>query len=205
MPSIENLPEHPFCTFVTQVQANKHIKNALVSLVQRLQLNTNILLFCCWIGETGRKQFTKKNMQDILSDILPWHNKIVLTLKKMRKSLEDRIRKPSDYTTTKLILEQEITANKIEQLMLTEVSIRPSYPRTDSQKFVDACKNITTYCKELQTGMDQQDTEAIKQLLSLIFPTIDTNQIDTFWGTSFTKTKKYKIPEYSQLELDELL
>jgi len=102
-------------------------------------------------------------------------------------------------------LEQEITANKIEQLMLTEVSIRPSYPRTDSQKFVDACKNITTYCKELQTGMDQQDTEAIKQLLSLIFPTIDTNQIDTFWGTSFTKTKKYKIPEYSQLELDELL
>ncbi len=202
--SIDNLPEHPFCDFVKEVQSNQYIKNALVSLIQRLQLNPNILLFCCWIGKTGRKQFNKKYMQEILANVLPWHNNVVLKLKKMRKDLATA-QTPSYHTIGKLILEQEITANKIEQLMLTEISIRPVYQRTDAQKFVDACKNITTYCKELQVGMDQQDTEAVKRLLSVIFSGIDSKQIDTFWGTSFTKTKKYKIPEYSQLELDELL
>ena len=82
----------------------------------------------------------------------------------MRKDLQNSSKKTLDHTISKLILEQEITSNKIEQLMLAEISIRPTYQRTDTQKFVDACKNITTYCKELRSGMDQQDTEAIKRL-----------------------------------------
>jgi uncharacterized protein (TIGR02444 family) len=199
------LPEHSFCIFVKQIASQNHTKSILLTLQQRLNLNINILLFCCWVAQTGRKQFNKKDIQNISLAILPWHEQVVAALKKLRIFLRQKTLKPINHKICEFILEKEIIANQIEQLMLTDAIMRPSYQRSITQKFTDACKNISTYCKESRAGMDQQDTEIIKQLLSLVFPTIDQKQISAYWGTSFTKNKKHNIPSYTQFELDEFL
>ncbi|KPJ67405.1 MAG: hypothetical protein AMJ43_03865 [Coxiella sp. DG_40] len=204
MINMSTLPEHPFCTFVKQVALQNHIKNILLNLQQRLKLNINILLFCCWVAQTGRKQFNKKDIQNISTAITPWHEQIVLTLKKLRKYLQQNT-KPISHKISNIILEKEIIADQIEQLLLVDTIMRPSYRRSAIQKLIDACKNISVYCKESHHAMDQQDTELIKQLLSLVFPTLDRKQISTYWDTSFTKNKKHNLPSFTQFELDEFL
>jgi len=194
-----------FCKFVKQVQAQNQVKNALIGLQQRLNLNVNILLFCCWTAQIGHKQMNKKDILDILAAISPWHEKIVLALKKLRKRAQQETTKPTLRKISKLILEKEIAANQIEQKILCDIMIKPACKYSKTQKFITACKNITNYCKELRNGMDHQDTEAIKCLLSTIFPNIDTKQITAYWGTSFTKSKNYNPHLYSQPQLDDLL
>lgn len=205
MINMSTLPEHHFCTFVKQIASQNHTKSILLNLQQRLKLNINILLFCCWVAQTGHKQFNKKDIQNVSTAILPWHEQIVLALKKLRKYLQQNTTKPISHKISNLILEKEIIANQIEQLILADTIMRPSYRRSITQKFTDACKNITVYCKESRAGMDQQDIETIKQLLSQIFPTIDHKQISAHWGTSLTKNKKHNVPSYTQFELDEFL
>lgn len=199
------MPMNPFCTFVKQLQAQPEVNNALLSLQQRLQLNINMLLFCCWIAEKGLKPLNKKELRDILAMIAPWHNQIVLALKKLRKRLPQQISKPTLHKISKLIIAKETLANQIEQMLLSDIMLKPVAKRTPEQRFADACKNITVYCKELPNGMDQQDTEAIKQLLCAIFPYIDAEQITAYWGKSFNKSKNYNPFLYTQSELDELI
>jgi len=195
----------PFCTFIEQIQAQPLVNNALLSLQQRLQLNINVLLFCCWVAERGLKPLNKTELRDILLIISPWHNQIVLALKKLRKHLSQQVSKPTLYKISKLIMAKENAANQIEQMILSDIMLKPGANRTPEQRFADACKNITVYCKELPNGMDQQDTEAIKQLLTTIFPHIDTEQITAYWGKSFNKSKNYNPFLYTQTELDDLI
>jgi uncharacterized protein (TIGR02444 family) len=195
----------PFCTFIKQIQAQPLVNNALLSLQQRLQLNINVLLFCCWVAERGLKPLNKTELRNILAIISPWHNQIVLALKKLRKHLQQQVSKPTLYKISKLIIAKEKMANQIEQMILSDIMLKPVTNRTPDQKFTDACKNITVYCKELPAGMDQQDTEAIKQLLMSIFPYIDTEQITAYWGRSFHKSKNYNPFLYSQTELNDLI
>lgn len=202
---MSTLPEHPFCAFVKQITSHEYTKSILLTLQQRLNLNINILLFCCWVGQTGRKQFNKKDIQNISTAITPWHEQVIAALKKLRKLLRQKTQKPIDHNIYEFILEKETIANQIEQLMLTDTIMRQSYQRSITQKFTDACKNVSIYCKESRAGMDQQDIEIIKQLLSLVFPTVGQEQISAYWGTSFIKNKKHKIPSYTQFELDEFL
>ncbi len=195
----------PFCTFVKRLQAQPLVNNTLLSLQQRLQLNINVLLFCCWIAERGLKPLNKKELRDILAVISPWHNQIVLALKKLRKCLQQQVSKPTLHKISKLIIEKEITANHIEQMILNDIMLKSIAKRSPEQRFADACKNITVYCKELPNGMDHQDTEAIKQLLCAIFPYIDAEQITAYWGKSFNKSKNHNPFLYTQAELDDLI
>jgi uncharacterized protein (TIGR02444 family) len=195
----------PFCTFIKQIQAQPLVNNALLSLQQRLQLNINVLLFCCWVAERGLKPLNKTELRNILAIISPWHNQIVLALKKLRKHLQQQVSKPTLYKISKLIIAKEKMANQIEQMILSDIMLKPVTNRTPDQRFTDACKNITVYCKELPAGMDQQDTEAIKQLLMSIFPYIDSEQITAYWGRSFHKNKNCNPFLYTQTELDDLI
>ncbi|MCK4608357.1 MAG: DUF2390 domain-containing protein [Gammaproteobacteria bacterium] len=205
MKSIADLPEHPFCTYVNQNLSHEPIKDALTSLQQHLDLNINVLLFCCWVGKSGRKQLNKKELLTILTTITPWHEQIVATLKKLRVTLQHKISSSLSHNISQLVQEQEAAANKIEQLMLTEIITHKPVSRGEKQKLNDSCRNIHTYCKELPKKPDKQQISTLKLLLSHLFPQAELTQLDSFWEISIAKIKKSANPQYSQLELDEFI
>jgi uncharacterized protein (TIGR02444 family) len=192
-----------FSEFAEQIVNHPHMRTVLYHLQDRLGMNVNILLFCCWFAYKGCRHLSKKDLQSIANTISPWHNQIVTELQKM---LVVSNRMNDQYWQTNvgaMILNAELLANQMEQTMLAEIIDRPPINRTSTQKIADACKSVSAYSKELKGGFDQEDAEAIKQLLIHIFPDTDYANLTTYWGNS-SINKRHEAFSHLQLPLSEM-
>lgn len=202
MTSIVDIPDQPLSIFIRETLATQEINATLLELKERLQLNINILLFCCWFAITGKKQLTKKETQETIAALESWNERILKPLKKLRSTIARHNSEKLNAIATKISANEKL-ADKIEQLMLADRMIRPEFRRSLQQKFNDVCRNIATYCKELQITMTPKDTEAMKKLVLHLFPDINPEHIKETWDTSpITQNNK---PQYNQPAIDELL
>ena len=87
MVNISEKSKHPFCKFADRFYADSDAVVILADLEQRLAVNPNIILFCAWFAKTGQKQLNKKDIQNITSSILSWHEQIVFALKTLQQKL----------------------------------------------------------------------------------------------------------------------
>lgn len=163
MTTKSDILQHPFCIFTDQIYSYAKARDLLCDLQRCLSLNPNIILFCCWIAKTGQKQLTKKDMRNLIEAVLSWHEQIVLALEKVRKSTEDT-------KIQKMILQSEIRANHLEQVMLSETIIKTRFIRSILQQSTDAYKNIDVYCKVMRVTIVPEDADMINNFLAIIFP-----------------------------------
>jgi hypothetical protein len=191
-----------FLEFVKQINLNETIKNILQNLQQRLKINSNIFLFCCWFAKQGCRSLNKKELQSIITTITPWHNQIIIALQKMYLDSKKVNQQVWQENISNKILDMEVTAQQMEQIMIHEAIAKASTERTATQKIADACKSISGYCKELQIALDQQDTKEIKQLLIYIFPESNYDALTSYWGNSTLKHQKAF--SYLQQQLEDL-
>ena len=75
-----------FPLFSERVFAKKGVKNACLALREKYKLNTNIVLFCCWLASQNYVNITEQDIQNILEKITPWHERIVKGLRLMRSA-----------------------------------------------------------------------------------------------------------------------
>jgi len=163
MTKTTDISQHEFCKFATELYEQPKAKEILRDMQQRLGLNPNLIMFCCWVANNGQKQISKNEMHHIITVILPWHEYIVLNLRKTRKKLST-----NNLFLDKLI-EIETKANNSEQIMLTEMLIKSCHDRTMLQKFNDAYKNINMYFKTMRLTVYEQEANMITKLLELIW------------------------------------
>jgi uncharacterized protein (TIGR02444 family) len=192
-----------FSEFANQIHSNLQMKNILYHLQERLGMNVNVLLFCCWFACRGCRHLSKKDLQNVINAISPWHDQIVASLQKMLM-VSNKINN-SDWqkNISVMISDKILLAKQMEQVILAESIDRLPIERSSGQKIADACRSIATYSKELKIGMDQEDAEAIKRLLMHVFPDTDYTNLAAYWGSSlFNK----RLPSffYLQLPLNEL-
>ena len=50
-----DFPDHPFWDFSLRVHGADGVAGACLDLQDAHQLDVNIVLYCCWIGATGRR------------------------------------------------------------------------------------------------------------------------------------------------------
>lgn len=198
-----------FTEFANQLYSNQEIKNILCHLEERLGMNGNILLFCCFFAHKGCCHLSKKDLQNIINAISPWHNQIVLGLQKMHTTSDKISSHYEGYWSTwqknigVTIADTLLSAIQMEQIILTETIDRLPVDRSPAQKIADACKSLSNYSKELKKGIDQNDAQAIKQLLIHIFPDTDHSNLNTYWG-NLSPYKRNSTSSHLQLSFDEL-
>jgi hypothetical protein len=192
-----------FTEFARQLYTNPQIKNILCHLQERLGMNANILLFCCFFAHKGCCHLNKKDLQNIINAISPWHNQIVTGLQKMliaSNKINDQAWQKSIGVT---IANSVLLAMQMEQTILTEIIDRLPIDRSPAQKIADACKSVSNYSKELKGGIDQDDAQAIKQLLIHIFPDTNHTNLNTYWGNLSINKRDFAF-SHLQLSFDEL-
>lgn len=192
-----------FLQFINQLYDHQQIKNILRNLQERLKLNLNILLFCCWFARQGCRNLSKKELQNIINSIAPWHNQIIIALQKMYLDSKKVNNQAWQEHISSKITDTIFSAQQMEQVTIAETIARAPADRTSNQKIADACKSISAYCKELQIGLEQQDIEYIQQLLIYIFPDSNYDSLVSYWE-NFAGNKKQKAFSYLQPQLDEL-
>ncbi len=154
--------EHDFCKFAEQLQANSEIMAIFTTIQKRLQLNSNLILFCIWFAATGQKRLTKHDMQHLITTVLSWHEKITEALENLQHKAPDNIQANIAKTIE--------TANQQEQLMLAQAITKECFSRTSQQTYADSYKNIETYCQVMGVIANKKDMELVRDLLTQIFP-----------------------------------
>lgn len=169
-----HLPDHPFSRFNNSLHEQAAVRCALSQAELYPAIQINLLLFCCWFAQAGRGRLLKQDLQQLMSAICQWHERIFKPLQQLEQQVQGRL------ATS---LQREITAavtrtDHIEQLFLIDVPIRfARASRNPNQKLVDACKNISLYCRLLQLPINAALSEAFSELLAAVFPKIDPREM----------------------------
>ncbi|MEE9451284.1 MAG: TIGR02444 family protein [Gammaproteobacteria bacterium] len=175
---IENLLSHPFWEFSIAMYSQQEAKQGCLALQERLSMNVNIILFICWLAQTGRGRLQRNDFIKITHLLNRWHNAITQTLRGLRRLISKAFIPQNIQACKQDILSQEIAAEQIEQLMLAKhFEQLSSAPRTTLQKATDAVVSMRTYAKSIGVTYNEQDQQAIQQILTHVFAKISMGDL----------------------------
>lgn len=141
-------------------------------------MNVNVILFICWLANTGRGRLQKDDFIKIARLLNRWHLSITQCLRQMRRLVAKAFIPATIQACKQAIFTNELAAEQIEQLMLANCFTQLiANPRTTLQKATDAVVSITSYAKSLGLTYTKQDLEAIQQILMHIFPRISAGDL----------------------------
>ena len=72
-----DFPDHPFWDFSLEVYGRNGIPEACLELQDAHQVDVNVILFCCWMGGTGRGRLERAEMEAMCDAVAEWHEVVV--------------------------------------------------------------------------------------------------------------------------------
>lgn len=173
------LPSSEFWRYSLRLYGHENVKDACLNLQSRYDININILLFICYLAQTGRGQISKHELQTIIDELQPWHQGITQGLRNLRQLLKHIKDKDWANDLRKEILEDELTSEQLEQLLIGHLYSAPIIPRRPkSHKIHDCISNFHLYFTLLNIDLTEQDYALLQQLLNQAFPGAVTQHLD---------------------------
>ncbi len=178
---------HPFWNFSLEIYAGEGVAGACLDLQARRACDVNILLFCCWLGASGRPTLTADRLRAILKVTDVWQAEIVRPLRQVRQLLKDR-----PWTETlpetveaarRRVAEAELAAEHAEQLKLASLHAPPAdRDRPVEKRLRSAVGNLGVYAVCLGVVPDAKDRAAVATLMRAAFPQLTADEIDGVVG-----------------------
>ena len=172
---------HPFWNFSLEIYAAEGVSGACLDLQERRGCDVNILLFCCWLGASGRPTLSADRLRAILAEITPWQAEIVKPLREVRRLLKDMPPGSAPETTDatrRRVADAELAAEHAEQLRLVGLYA----PLADRDRSLDkrlraAIGNLGVYAVCLGVTPDEADRRAVAALLKGAFSALSAAEI----------------------------
>lgn len=166
---VTDLIPHPFWEFSLRLYSLPSTEFACLSLQDRLNLNVNVLLFCCWLGVSGRGHLERPELLTALANIATWHRQITEELRRLRKKIKTL---PAVYQLIRDDLFcNELAAEHTEQLMLADsLPKAPINTRTSLQKLNSTIGNVWVYLHTLQVILTDEDEQALTTIIANALP-----------------------------------
>jgi len=172
---------HPFWNFSLEIYAAEGVSGACLDLQERRGCDVNILLFCCWLGASGRPTLSADRLRAILAEITPWQARIVKPLREVRRLLKDM----QSEATRRRVADAELAAEHAEQLRLVALYSPPSDRDRPVQKRLRAAiGNLGVYAVCLGVTPDEADRRAVAALLKGAFSALSAAEIAQAVGLS---------------------
>ena len=163
------MPESPFWDFSLATYGRPGVAPACLGLQERRGADVNVLLFCCWVGASGRGTLGEEGMAGVLAAARPWQADVVSPLRGARKALKGR-GEPAE-TLRRRVAAVEIDAEHIEQLALESAVTRPADAgRPEAARMADATANLAGYFRALGIAADESDRADAATILAGAFP-----------------------------------
>ncbi len=198
----EQLSHHPFWTFSCQVY--EKTQDILLEMQQRQGLNVNLLLFCVWFAANNQGVLTKIEIKKLLTAIHIWHERIVLPLRALRQDLKEPGLPAWSTQARRDVLDTEISAEHIEELMLTDAAppkLAHSRYKTTSQKAAAAWQNILTYTEVVFVNLNAMDCQSLMTLFAEVFPDLSMAEMQEICQLPRVKSQRRVSATQRQLSL----
>lgn len=167
------LPDNPFWDFSIQFYRQKEAEAALLQLQREYGFNVNVILYFLWYASIGQGGLSQKKVRELLTEIAPWHNKVVLPLRRLRVKLTNQ------HELYREILGEELNAEQVEQtLMYERIWFVEAKSRSSAQKVSGICRSVASYCYLMRVKADAQLTGIINALCDILLPDLELDDIE---------------------------
>jgi uncharacterized protein (TIGR02444 family) len=178
---------HPFWNFSLETYAADGVAEACLDLQERRGCDVNVLLFCCWLGASGRPTLTADRLRTILQASEAWQREIVQPLRAVRRLLKDRAwpgaLSETVEATRRRVADAELAAEHAEQLKLVGLHAPPAdRDRPVEKRLRAAVGNLGVYAVCLGVVPDAADRKAVAALMRATFPAMSAAEIDKVVG-----------------------
>jgi uncharacterized protein (TIGR02444 family) len=170
---LAEFPDHPFWDFSLDVYMSNGVGAACLDLQDAHELDVNVLLFCLWVGASGRGALTEAEMKTVTDAVHAWHHDIVRALRAVRTLMKGGMDPaPVDLAESlrQRIQKTEIDCEHTEQLMLAAaVETTADDSRADDLRLGDAVSNVALYFQSFGANASAQDRQNIAVMLRVAF------------------------------------
>jgi uncharacterized protein (TIGR02444 family) len=180
---------HPFWNFSLELYAAEGVAEACLDLQDRRGCDVNVLLFCCWLGASGRPTLTADRLRSILKASEAWQSDVVKKLREVRQLLKNRpwpgaLPETVDAVRRR-VADAELAAEHAEQLKLASLHAPPAdRDRPPEKRLRAAVGNLGVYAVCLGVAPDAQDRKAVAALMRATFPDLAPAEIGEAVGAS---------------------
>jgi uncharacterized protein (TIGR02444 family) len=163
-------PDHPFWDFSLEVYGTDGVAAACLVLQDAHQLDVNIVLYCCWIGASGRGALDAGETAEMAAAVAEWHGDVVRGVRAVRQRLKGGVAPaPLDLSESlrRRIAKIEVDLEHVEQLMLAATIDRPVDPDAGAERrAADAAVNVDRYFSSIGRTPSDNDRAAITTILA---------------------------------------
>jgi uncharacterized protein (TIGR02444 family) len=178
---------HPFWNFSLELYAGEGVAQACLDLQERRGCDVNVLLFCCWLGVSGRPTLTAERMRALLKVSDAWQAEIVGPLRQVRRRLKEGTWPGALPETVdsvrRRVADAELAAEHAEQLRLASLHAPPAdRDRPAEKRLRSAVGNLGVYAVCLGVAPDAEDRCSVAALMAAAFPGLAPAEIATAVG-----------------------
>ena len=173
-------PDHPFWDYSLKVYMSDGVGAACLALQEAHQLDVNVVLFCIWLGESGRGALTDAEMAEVTGAVGAWHDSVVRPLRAVRTRMKGGMPPSPDALAESLrrrIQKIEIDCEHTEQLMLA-AAVERNAGACRGGEAADAAANIGCYFRALGISVADEDRDHLGVVLRVAFPESSSDEID---------------------------
>ena len=166
-------PDHPFWDFSLEVYMSEGVGAVCLKLQDAHELDVNIVLFCVWLGASGRGGLSAVEMKSVTDTVNEWHHEVVRELRAVRVRMKGGMSQaPADLTESlrQRIQKTEIDCEHTEQLMLVAAIKKCSDDsRAEDARLLDAVANIAEYFASFGGTASDMDRANVAHMLGVVF------------------------------------
>lgn len=178
-----DFPDHPFWDFSLEIYGADGVAPACLALQEAHQLDINVVLFCCWIGASGRGALDAGEAEAMTAAVAEWHAEVVRAVRAVRQLLKDGLAPAPIELSEPLrrrIAKIEVELEHVEQLMLAASIDRAADPSAPAERrCADAVANIARYFAIIARAPDPDDRAAVATILAPAFMELDRERLET--------------------------
>jgi uncharacterized protein (TIGR02444 family) len=174
-------PEHPFWDFSLGVYMTEGVGPACIALQDRHGVDVNVLLFCCWLGASGRGAAPPSELAKALAAVESWNREIVRGVRAVRQRLKGGM-PPAPLELSEWlrrgIAKIEVDLEHVEQLVLaSSLDRQPDDSLDHERRAADAVANIAAYVAAIGARLDAGDARHLATILGVAFAPVGPARI----------------------------
>lgn len=168
---------HPFWDFSLAVYGTEGVAPACIALQERCGVDVNVLLFCVWVGASGRGTLPPTDLAAGVGAVASWNREAVCGLRAVRRWMKEAktgVKRDLSEALRRRIVEIEVACEHAEQLALGRAVDRPirSPPPGADQCAADAANNCALYLHYLGAAPSDADRRDLVTILVAALPAV---------------------------------
>lgn len=176
-----DFPDHPFWDFALRVYRAEGVGAACLNLQERHGIDVNLMLFCLWLGESGRGALDETETLAVMAASDRWHKVVVKGLRLVRRSLKDGFPDAPARLRTALraqVQATEIDAEHLEQLILAgAVEHSPDHAKAPAtERAAHAAETARHYLHAIDARFEPRDAVDFAHILGKAFAGLGPDQ-----------------------------